>query len=171
MAVFARSQPMPAYPITALVDQLVDRLPCPVPHANTRYAAASFSPRAVTLAQIRESIAKNSPPFFFAFSPSSPAGGFLLPNSSIQRASLPVVLDSALCGAGDLPPSRITFASSLSRIMVQEPTFTRCKRPCESQAWTVHLLMPPKNFAASGTEYSFSASTTSSKENLEFPLA
>src|SRR6266542_2578753 len=144
MAVFARSQPMPAYPITALVDQLVDRLPCPVPHANTRYAAASFSPRAVTLAQMRESIAKNSPP---------------------------LVLDSALCGAGDLPPSRITFASSLSRIMVREPTFTRCKRPCESQAWTVHLLMPPKNFAASGTEYSFSASTTSSKENLEFPLA
>jgi hypothetical protein len=37
-------------------------------------------------------------------------------------------------GAGDLPPTLMTFRSSDSRIIVREPTFVRCNFPWLSQA-------------------------------------
>lgn len=46
----------------------------------------------------------------------------------------------------------MTFASSLSRIMVRPPILVRRNRPWLSQAWIVHLLIPPNRRAASSTE-------------------
>jgi hypothetical protein len=40
---------------------------------------------------------------------------------------------------------------SLSRIIVLLPTFVRRSFPFDNQAWTVHLLMPPKRSAACST--------------------
>jgi hypothetical protein len=46
----------------------------------------------------------------------------------------------------------MTLASSLSRIIVRDPTFVLCSRPWESQACRVHLLIPPNRRAASSIE-------------------
>ena len=55
-------------------------------------------------------------------------------------------------GAALFPPSSITFSSSLSRIIVRPPTFVRRNLPLLSHAWIVHLLIPPRRRAASGTD-------------------
>src|SRR5438874_8851940 len=75
-----------------------------------------------------------------------------------------------LRGRCDFPPSSITFESSDSRIIVRPPTFVRCSFPLLSQAWTVHLLMPPSRRAASSTESKTSICKASKLETSQLSL-